>query len=1028
MKRATIQFLIFVALVFVTQFGLAQEGPITTDEVVRADFHDVIGPIRNFPAMTPEEYKQHEKFARKERNEELHERMYPFAASALPKDQDAVWQKQAGTNQNRETVLNFAGQNSPYYPPDANGSVGPDHYMQTVNCTYAIWNKSGTQLVAPTNMNTLFSGVPGANYNDGDPLILYDDDADRWLAIEFSITATPYRMLIALSQTDDPTGTWDRWSYTMTSFPDYEKFGIWRDGYYMATNSSSGKDVYVFERDAMLNSEANPQMVGFDNPWRPTTIDGFHTIMPLDNDGPLAPEGTPGLFITINDDAIAGGSDQLWIYELDVDWANASSATFNRVQQLNVQAFDSNFGNTWENIPQQGTSQKLDAIPMILMYRAQYRNFGNSESILCLHTVDLNATNHAGIRWYELQRTSGGQWTVRQQSTYGPDAHHRWMGSISMNSNHEIAIGYSISSSTMKPGIRYTGQSAAENALASGILDIAETVIIDGSYVQSGFERWGDYSNMSVDPVDDDTFWFTTQYIGSGGTRKSQIAAINFPGSVLTANFSASPLNGTVPLDVTFSDLSTGSVLSWAWDFGDGGTSNQQNPVHTFSTSGVYTVSLSITDASSSDTETKTDYITVTGSGPLANFSATPTSGNPPLNVTFTDLSVNTIDAWVWDFGDGGTSTFQNPVHTYIASGVYPVSLTVSGPGGSDTKVMTDYISVSNLAPVADFNGNPRTGVKPLAVTFTDLSLYASSWVWDFGDGATSNNQNPVHTYQNAGSYPVSLTATGAGGSDTKTVADYIVVSEPAPQAAFNGNPLTGEWSLNVQFTDLSTGVITSWSWDFGDGGMSGLQNPMYTYADPGIYNVSLTVNGPGGNTTETRQNYITVVNPAVPLANFEGNPTVGDAPLTVVFTDLSTGQVNNWNWEFGDRFLSGDQDPTHTYMHTGSYTVSLTASGPGGSDTETKIDYIIIPTGINETNPGFVVYPNPAGDNLHANFVSAEFRKIKVYDLNGKLLLNKESNLKKVELNISDLKPGTYTLSVEEMNQKEIRVTIVRK
>ncbi|MCD4761061.1 T9SS type A sorting domain-containing protein, partial [bacterium] len=359
-------------------------------------------------------------------------------------------------------------------------------------------------------------------------------------------------MLIAVSTTSDPTGTWYKYSFDVDDMPDYEKFGVWRDGYYMGTNNGSGKDIYVFERSEMLNGGASPQFVGFDNPWRPTTIDGFMCVPPLDNDGTYAPASSPGLFITINDDAIGGGSDQLWIYELSVDWSNTAASTFTRSQQINVDPFDSNFGNTWDNIAQPGTSQELDAIPQVVMNVPQYRNFGSYQTIVCCHAVDVDNTDHAGIRWYELRRTTGS-WSVRQQGTYAPDGHSRWMGSIMLNGSDKIALGYSISSSTEYPGIRYCGQSAGAYASATGILDIPEEVMQAGIGSQTFYNRWGDYSLMCVDPVDDKTFWFTSEYIGSGGSRKTKIASFKFgnsptvttlPATSITS--SSATLNGTV--------------------------------------------------------------------------------------------------------------------------------------------------------------------------------------------------------------------------------------------------------------------------------------------------------------------------------------------------------------------------------------------------------------------------------------------------------------------------------------------------
>jgi hypothetical protein len=214
----------------------------------------------------------------------------------------------------------------------------------------------------------------------------------------------------------------------------------------MGTNNSSGNDIYVFERSQMLNG-LTAQMAAFNNAWRPTTIDGFMCVPPLDNDGAFAPTGSPGLFVTINDDAIGGGSDQLWIYELAVNWTTPANSTFTRTQQVNVAAFDSNFGTDWDNISQLGTTRQLDAIPQVIMNVPQYRNFGTYQTIVCCHTVDVDNSDHAGIRWYELRRTTG-TWSIRQQGTYAPDGHSRWMGSIMLNGDNEIAMGYSVSSSS----------------------------------------------------------------------------------------------------------------------------------------------------------------------------------------------------------------------------------------------------------------------------------------------------------------------------------------------------------------------------------------------------------------------------------------------------------------------------------------------------------------------------------------------------------------------------------------------------
>jgi len=243
------------------------------------------------------------------------------------------------------------------------------------------------------------------------------------------------------------------------------------------------------------------------------------------------------------------------------------------------------------------------------------------------------------------------------------------------------------------------------------------------------------------------------------------------------ADFTGSPTSGCAPLTVDFTDQSTGEIDSWSWDFGDGGTSTAQNPSHTYNSPGTYTVSLTVTGPGGSDTETKTNYITVSAA-PTADFVGDPTSGTAPLTVNFTDKSTGNPTSWSWDFGDGGTSTAQNPSHTYNSPGTYTVKLTATNSCGSDTETKVDYITVSGSAPVADFVGDPTSGTAPLTVQFTDQSSgNPTSWSWDFGDGGTSTEQNPSHTYNDPGTYTVSLTVTNAYGSDTETKTDYITVS-----------------------------------------------------------------------------------------------------------------------------------------------------------------------------------------------------------------------------------------------------------
>ncbi len=480
--------------------------------------------------------------------------------------------------------------------------------------------------------------------------------------------------------------------------------------------------------------------------------------------------------------------------------------------------------------------------------------------------------------------------------------------------------------------------------------------------------------------------WFDTwdtssisTYMSAGGTVRLRIRGctggsftlyhdtvrlrLTMAGSAPVANFTASPTSGTAPLTVNFTDGSSQTPTSWSWNFGDSSTSTSQNPSHQYTSANTYTVSLTATNAYGSDGETKTDYITVNVPAPVADFSGTPTTGEAPLTANFTDASTNSPTSWSWDFGDSSTSTSQNPSHQYTDTGNYTVSLTATNATGSDGETKTNYITVNAPAPVADFSGTPTSGTVPLTVNFTDASINSpTAWSWNFGDSNTSTSQNPSHQYTSAGTYTVVLTATNATGSDDETKTNYITVHPPAPVADFTGIPNSGTAPLTVSFTDTSTNSPTSWSWSFGDSTTSAAQHPTHQYASTGTYTVSLTATNATGSDGETKTDYITV-SVAAPVANFYGTPTSGTAPLTVNFTDTSTNSPTSWSWNFGDGNTSTSQNPSHQYNSADSFTVSLTASNAGGSDVETKPNYIYVTvSGGNEVT----VYPDtfaPQGD-----------------------------------------------------------------
>jgi len=387
----------------------------------------------------------------------------------------------------------------------------------------------------------------------------------------------------------------------------------------------------------------------------------------------------------------------------------------------------------------------------------------------------------------------------------------------------------------------------------------------------------------------------------------------------------------------------TNGTTTYIWSFGNGVTSTLESPTHTYASPGSYTVVLTATNFAGSGAATGTVIIY---SPPTPDFTAYPTEGFRPLTVAFTDTTTTTplgdpTLTYLWRFGDGEISDLPNPTHTYTAAGVYTVTLTVSNAAGSDTVTRTRYITVNPVPVQADFAASPTSGLAPLTVVFTNTSTgdYTAS-LWDFGDEVTSTLESPTHTYAVGGFFTVTLTVSGPGGNDTLTRGNYITVYTPV-QAAFTAWPTSGLAPLTVAFINTSTGDYTASLWDFGDGVTCTLESPTHTYTTAGVCTVVLMVSGPGGIDTLIRTSYITVYAPV--QAGFIASPTSGVAPLTVVFTNTSTGDYTASLWDFGDGMTSTLESSTHTYMVAGVYTVTLTVSGPGGSDTETKAEYITV-------------------------------------------------------------------------------------
>ncbi|HAK94747.1 MAG TPA: hypothetical protein DCM87_07015 [Planctomycetes bacterium] len=408
--------------------------------------------------------------------------------------------------------------------------------------------------------------------------------------------------------------------------------------------------------------------------------------------------------------------------------------------------------------------------------------------------------------------------------------------------------------------------------------------------------------------------------------------------------FTAAPTNGEAPLTTAFTNQTTGEVGSFVWDFGDSLTSTQENPVHTYMTPGAYTVRLTATGPGGTAFVEKADYITVVMSqAPEADFYGVPRSGTVPLPVSFFPVvSGGEVTAYEWDFGDGATSAAAYPEHTYEQAGAFTVTLRVSGPGGSDVAEKPEYVEVSPPPePEVAFAATPTAGTVPLQVVFTNQTTNAGavdSWLWDFGDGASSTDASPAHQYGAAGLYSVRLTAFYGSKSRDCYKENHI---DAAPLVQFTASVVAGQAPLLVVFTNQTTGGADSWQWDFGDGTTLAAEHATHEYQAPGVYTVSLTALYDGRSAQRVRTDYVQVA--PSPVVGFSAAVRAGRAPLSVAFTNETTGDVDSWLWDFGDGGTSTARDPSHVYTADGLYTVRLTAFWSGHSAEAVRADYITV-------------------------------------------------------------------------------------
>lgn len=513
-------------------------------------------------------------------------------------------------------------------PPDTDGAAGATQYVELVNSEFEVFNKSGGVLLAPRNTNTLWSGFGGGceTNNDGDGTISWDTLAGRWVIQQFSVSTTPYLECIAVSTSGDATGAWNRYSFTpSTNFPDYPKLGVWADGYYVSYNLfdstgtvALGNNLCGYDRSAMLNGAPATQQCA------QGVNSGVATALPATVDGATAPPtGSPEWFVGISPTT----ANALSVWKFHADWTTPANSAVTATADLPVAAFSQACGDGGTCIPQAGTAQQLDSLADRLMYRLAYRNFGDHEALVVNHSVTAGAS--VGVRWYEL-RPAAGALSLFQQGTYAPDATYRWMGSVAQDKSGDMALGFSTSSSSLHPGLAYTGRLVSD---AAGTMPQGEQTIFTGAGSQTGqnLSRWGDYSAMTVDPADDCTFWYANEYEPANGAFNwhTRVGSFKFPscGGTVTNDFSlsVSPASGSVTAgSPTTATVSTAVTSGSAQTVSLSATGLPSGASASFAPSAVTSGgSSTLTLSTAGTTPPGTYLVTITGTGASATHTTT---------------------------------------------------------------------------------------------------------------------------------------------------------------------------------------------------------------------------------------------------------------------------------------------------------------------------------------------------------------------------------------------------------------------
>ncbi|OJJ19145.1 sheath polysaccharide-degrading enzyme [marine bacterium AO1-C] len=899
---------------------------------------------------------------------------------------------------------------------DPTGAIGPNHYVYAFNSGFGILDRSGNVLVPEASLGTLF---PGETL--GDPIVMYDQFANRFIIMEFS--NSPNGILIAVCKGADPVNDgWHTYRFNTGTFPDYEKMSIWHDGYYITANKDQGSPgtsevVYALERDKMLTG-ASAQMIGFPLPG--ISNNGFYSPGGLNALGAtLPPSSVKHQIIYFQDDSWSGVSqDHLKIWETTVNWSNTSSSSITLKQQLNTAAFDAVFnGGSFNNLSEPGGGRKIDAIQATMMFMTNYRRFGTHNSVVLNFVVDVNGNDGlAGIRWYELRQTADGQpWTIYQEGTFtDPDGYNAFCGSIATDKQGNIGLGYTVVSASKHLSIRYTGRMAGD---ALNVMTSPAATAVDGDARSNRSDgRYGDYAQMTLDPTDDLTFWHIGEYMKnpSGSVRRSRVVAFRL-GTAVPDNQAP-----TTPTNLTASNVGSTSVtLSWTASTDNIGVTAYD----------IYNGATLVTSAGGSATT-----FDVTGLSPNTAYAFSIRAKDAAGNQSAASNTVNVTTADVSGCA-GGVSSF--PYNEGFESGI-----------GAWTQNTGD-----DLNWTVDANGTPSNNTGPGSATEGSNYIYVEA----SGNGTGYPNKSAIIT---SPCFDLSAVTQASFNFAYHMFGSNNMGTFELQASNDNGTSWTTIWSQtgnqgnqwNTQAVDLAAYVGGSVQLRFNRVTGSTWQ------ADIAVDDISVTTNGSGGGgncapsgnltLTITLDNYpeetswqVTNAGGTVVASNSYSTANPDGSTVTETISGLANGDYTfTINDSYGDGICCTYGSGSYTLTDSGNGTI---ASGGSFNSTESTAFCLgsrsagptRIQTQVLDESLDFTVFPNPANKVLNIDAKGANIDKVQVFSMYGRALEigNKDSQAQmrttgnNNAFDTSNLPAGVYFIRITS-NGKTITKRFVKK